>query len=169
MPLAARGQRWIASYLAMTGKRVVSPFSSLRAKRGNLCAPRPPSIAPYLAMEKTRAGRFVPRGNKDGGKGIQRIWALMLPKGAENSARQCSPASKGQASVQVPVVITSPAWRSTAPGHWRSSFKKWCKAFSGLSSTLVPVPCSTAWPFLKSVTRACASRACKACASAASC
>ncbi len=44
--------------------------------------------------------------------------------GALKSPVQTSPGRTGQASVQVPVVITSPGCRSVAPGHWRSSARK---------------------------------------------
>jgi hypothetical protein len=46
------------------------------------------------------------------------------PKGDANRAVHVSPACMGQASVQVPVVTTSPARKSQAPGHRRSSTKK---------------------------------------------
>jgi len=47
---AKRGNLWIASFLAMTGKELFRFFSSLRAKRGNLW------IALYLAVTVKSTG-----------------------------------------------------------------------------------------------------------------
>jgi hypothetical protein len=54
----------------------------------------------------------------------QQKFTLSGDKGAPNCAVHVWPGCTGHASVQVPVVTTSPACRSLAPGHWRNSSTK---------------------------------------------
>src|SRR5204862_1972712 len=63
-----------------------------------------------------------------GRRGVVQVHSVKVmasgDSGPSKAARQCSPGATGQASVQVPVVTTSPGCRSVAPGQARKACRK---------------------------------------------